>query len=238
MADLIPTIAAKYNYLPLERIDAPTGRVYKPVGLDAPAVPSVTNILAATKDTDALEAWKQRVGEAEAERIKAEAAWVGTQMHKSIECALAREPLSLQVDEQSLKGYEMGLRLINSYFPHLTEVWGSEVSLYYPGKYAGTTDLVGVYRGRPAIVDFKQSLKPKRRQYIEDYFHQLAAYAMAHDQGHGTDIQFGAVLIAVQDGTTQEFTTTGAEFARYKEAWMKRVEDFHQKKSQDLRPGS
>jgi hypothetical protein len=125
-----------------------------------------------------------------------------------------------------LRGYEMGYRLINAYFCHLKEVWGSEVTLYYPGKYAGTTDLVGVYRDQPAIVDFKQSIKPKQAKWIQDYFHQLAAYAMAHDIVHGTSIEFAAVLVSVQDGSTQEFTTTGSEFKRYKDEWMQRVEDY------------
>jgi hypothetical protein len=118
------------------------------------------------------------------------------------------------------------IRLINAYFCHLKEVWGSEVTVYYPGKYAGTTDLVGIYRDQPAIVDFKQSIKPKQAKWIQDYFHQLAAYAMAHDIVHGTSIEFAAVLVSVQDGSTQEFTTTGGEFKRYKEEWMQRVENY------------
>jgi genome maintenance exonuclease 1 len=85
---------------------------------------------------------------------------------------------------------------------------------------------VAEYRGRLAIVDFKQSVKPKRHEFITDYFHQLAAYAIAHDDMFGTDIDFAAVLIAVQDGTTQEFTTTGREFQEFKAAWRKRVEQF------------
>jgi genome maintenance exonuclease 1 len=126
-----------------------------------------------------------------------------------------------------VKGYEMGYRLVNEYFMNLEEIWGSEVPLYYPAKYAGTTDLVGVYRGNPAIVDFKQSLKPKKHEWIQDYFHQLAAYALAHDVVHGTTIRHGYVLVALQSGGTQEFSTTGSEFERYKEEWMKRVECYH-----------
>jgi genome maintenance exonuclease 1 len=111
------------------------------------------------------------------------------------------------------------------------------VPLYYPGKYAGTTDLVGVYRGNPAIIDFKQSLKPKKHEWIQDYFHQLAAYALAHDVVHGTTIKHGYVLIALQTGGTQEFSTSGAEFDRYKAAWLERVERFSQA-SAELPPAS
>jgi len=101
------------------------------------------------------------------------------------------------------------------------------VALYYPEKYAGTTDLVGVYRGKPAIIDFKQSNKPKKKEWINDYFHQLAAYALAHDIIHGTSIEYGVVLMAVQDGTTMEYSSAGREFTRYKEEWLQRVETYH-----------
>jgi hypothetical protein len=210
MANLIP-VKNLYTYERLERIETPKGRTYRR-GDETP-VYSVTNILDKTKDKTSLEAWAARVGAAEAERIKNEAA----------------PPAE---DWLQMRGYEMGHRLINEHFGALEEVWGSEVPLYYPGKYAGTTDLVGVFRGRPAIVDFKQSLKPKRYEWITDYFHQLSAYALAHDIVYGTEINFGVVLIAVQDGTTQEFTTTGRDFERQKKEWLERVEKFLAKSSE------
>jgi hypothetical protein len=174
---------------PLNRVDDPDrGRRYGDQKL-----PSVTTILSATKDKSGLDAWAERVGRDNAERIKNEAATVGTHMHNVIERMLAARDLPRPTTWLQLRGYEMGYRLINAYFCHLKEVWGSEVTLYYPGKYAGTTDLVGVYRDQPAIVDFKQSIKPKQAKWIQDYFHQLAAYAMAHDIVHGTSIEFAAV---------------------------------------------
>jgi genome maintenance exonuclease 1 len=220
MIDLIP-IRKKYNYERLERVDGPEGRTY---GEDK--LPSVTRILAATKDTAALDAWAERIGKDNAERIKNEAATIGTHMHAVMDRLFAARDLPRPTTWQMTKGYEMGYRLVNTYFQHLQEVWGSEVTLYYPGKYAGTTDLVGVYRGKPAIVDFKQANKPKKHEWIQDYFHQLAAYALAHDEIHGSHIEFGAVLVSVQDGTTQEFTTTGSEFLQYKAEWMERVDAY------------
>lgn len=223
MANLIP-VKNLYTYERLERVDSPQGRTYRR-GEEVP-VHSVTTILDKTKDKASLDAWVQRVGEAEAERIKREAAHVGTAMHFTIEKFLEDSSLPPAKDWLQLRGYEMGYRLINKYFSSIDEVWGIEAPLYYPGKYAGTTDLVCVFRGRPAIVDFKQSLKPKRYEWITDYFHQLSAYAMAHDILYGTEIDFGVVLVAVQDGTTQEFTTTGREFERQKKEWMARLEKF------------
>jgi genome maintenance exonuclease 1 len=188
----------------------------------------VTTILSGTKDKSGLDAWAARVGPENAERIKNEAATVGTHMHNVIERMIAYRDLPRPTNWLMTKGYEMGYRLINTYFQNMQEIWGSEVSLYYPGKYAGTTDLVCVYRDKPCIMDFKQSVKPKKRDWIDDYFHQLAAYALAHDVIHGTNIDYGVVLMAVQDGTTMEFSTAGQEFVRYKEEWMKRVEKFYE----------
>ena len=220
MANLIPC-SDRFSYTALERIDTPNGRRY--VLPDGVQVPSVTTILDRTKDKSHLKAWADRVGHDQAEKIKNEAAYVGTNMHLVMEKVLANEPLPLAQDWLAMRGYEMGFRLISTYFKHLSVSYGSEVGLYYPKRYAGTTDLVAEYRGKLAIVDFKQSVRPKRHEHITDYFHQLAAYAVAHDQMHGTNIDFAAVLISVQDGTTQEFTTTGPEFENYKDQWMKRL---------------
>ena len=222
MADLIP-FNRIYDYEKLERIDSDNGRKY--VYGDT-KLPSVTTILSKTKDVAALKEWAERVGQEEANRIRDEAATVGTYMHLTIEKAIAGEDLPAPQNWLALKGYEMGYRLINRFFPHVDEIWGSEVSLYYPDKYAGTTDFVGVYRGKPAIVDYKQANKPKKRQWIDDYFHQLAAYAAAHDIIHGTKIEYGAVLVIPREGEPQEFTSTGKEFQDYKYAWMRRVDRF------------
>lgn len=221
MVDLIP-IRKKFVYEKLERADGPDGRTYGEQKL-----PSVTRILSATKDKAHLDAWAARVGPENAERIKSEAATVGTHMHSVIERMIAYRDLPRPTNWLMTKGYEMGYRLINTYFQNMQEIWGSEVTLYYPEKYAGTTDLVCVYRDKPCIMDFKQSNKPKKREWIDDYFHQLGAYALAHDIIHGTKIEYGVILMAVQDGTTMEYSTAGQEFVRYKEEWMKRVEQFY-----------
>jgi genome maintenance exonuclease 1 len=176
-----------------------------------------------TKDKKALKEWAERVGPDEAHRQKEEASYVGTQMHRVLEHILSGEPWSVSPNWLAMRGYEMAFRLANKYFGAISEIHGSEVSLHYGHQYAGTTDLVATYRGKLAIVDFKQSVKPKRHEHITDYFHQLAAYAMAHDLMYNTDIDFGAVLISVQDGTTQEFTTTGREWRNFKTQWMVRL---------------
>ena len=228
MAYLIP-FDHRFGYEKLERIDTSKGRVYvAPTGVH---VPSVTTILDKTKNKATLEAWVARVGQAEADRIKTEAAYVGTNMHATLESILEGTPMKFGTDWLAMRGHEMALKLANTYLRQVTKVYGSEINLHFRDEYAGTTDLVAEYRGRLAIVDFKQSLKPKRHEYITDYFHQLAAYAIAHDEMYGTEIDFGAVLVAVQDGTTQEFTTTGREFQEFKAGWLKRVDDYRRLRS-------
>ena len=163
MVDLIP-IKKLYQYVSLQRQDLPEGRRYI---YGEQKLPSVTTILSATKkDKGALDAWVARVGQEEADRIKNEASRVGTYLHEVIERMVAYRHLPRPTNWDMCRGYELGYKIINTYFQHVSEIWGSEVSLYYPEKYAGTTDLVGVYRDKPAIIDFKQSNKPKKRQWI------------------------------------------------------------------------
>ena len=220
MAHLIPW-AETFVYKKLMRIDTLSGRVYSlPNGVH---VPSVTTVLDRTKDKAALKEWADRLGQAEADRQKEQAAYVGTHMHLALEHILNGKPWSVTPDWMAMTGYEMAFRLARRYFGAISAIHGSEVGLHYQDRYAGTTDLVATYRGKLAIIDFKQSVKPKRHEYITDYFHQLAAYAVAHDWLHGTSIDYAAVLIAVQDGTTQEFTTAGREFSEFKAQWMERL---------------
>jgi genome maintenance exonuclease 1 len=131
----------------------------------------------------------------------------------------------------------MAAEVILKGLSQVDEFWGSEVPVYYSGLYAGTTDCIGVWKGKPAIIDFKQSNKPKKKEYIGDYFIQLAAYAAAHNHMHGTDIDTGVILMAVQpklqaDGTYttpeyQEFVIEGDEFKYWSDEWTKKIELYY-----------
>jgi genome maintenance exonuclease 1 len=230
---LVP-IRNKFVYPKLKRLDLPTGRVYTLDGTDP--VPSVTTILSSTKDRQHLDDWEARVGKEEAERIKNEAAMVGTHMHSVVERMLLNRPLETPRTWLQVKGYRMGYALIEKFFPNIDEAWGTEIPLLYPGRYAGTSDFIGIYKGKPTIVDFKQANKMKKRAWIEDYFVQLAAYAEAHNKQHGTDINQGVILMMAQDGQAQEFVTVGREFDQYRDKWWRRVEA-HTKKGPEPDPG-
>ena len=193
-------------------------------------LPSVTTILSACQSDEkkaSLAAWKAKMGDRAADKVRDDAAERGTAMHKYLEAHIDGTglkdltPLGVQAETMAGKIIESGLR-------DLEEVWGQEVTLYYPGLYAGATDVVGIFDGQPAITDFKQSNKPKRREWIEDYFEQLGAYCMAHNYVYGTKIQSGIILMCTKDFMFQKFEVSGREFVRYQHAFLKKVDQYHE----------
>ena len=164
-------------------------------------LPSVTTILSATQSDEkraSLEAWKNRVGGVEAERVKNTAAIRGTAMHSYLEMHLNGQGL-LDLSDEGRAARGMAQKIIDEGLKDLEEIWGNEVVLYYPELYAGQTDLVGIYQGRDSIIDFKQSNKPKRDEWITDYYLQGAAYLEAHNNVYNTNIEQIVILICTPD---------------------------------------
>ena len=223
----MPLITPKHNYTDLERIDGDEGRRYLCPSGDA--VPSVTRILGATKapgDKKKLDDWIKRVGKKAADDIKNEACAVGTYMHKCLECDILGEEY-IKFDPLFTQARSMANTLKEKCFDDIDEIWGTEVKLYYPEKYAGTTDVVGVYKGNECIMDFKQTNKPKRREWIGDYFLQLCAYAHAHNKVYGTEIKSGVVLMCSRDYQVQTFELHTDHFYHFSEKWFDRLEKFY-----------
>ena len=233
-------ITPRYDYTPLSRETIDGKRHY--CLPDGSKVPSVTTILDKTKPQEKREAlanWKKAVGEQRAQQITTEAANRGTRMHAYLETfVMSGDMKDLPSNPYAHPSWFMAAEVIlQGLQPNVTEYWGVEVPLYYSGLYAGTTDCLGLWKGKPAIMDFKQSNKPKKREWIEDYFLQLAAYAAAHNDMHGTDIKDGVILMACQpklleDGTYTkpqylEFEVEAKEFAYWADEWMKRVELYY-----------
>ena len=192
-------------------------------------LPSVTTILGATQSDEkraSLEAWKNKVGGIEADRIKNTAANRGTAMHSYLEMHINGENL-LDLTIEGLAARSMAQTIIDKGLIELQEIWGNEVVLYYPELYAGQTDLCGVYQGRDSIIDFKQSNKPKKDEWIEDYKLQLAAYATAHDCVYGTKIEQGVILMCTPDNFFQRFIINGAQFREYKWKWLDKVDHYY-----------
>ena len=219
----------KYNYVPMSRVEIDGKRRYATP--DGEKLPSVTTILDATKSEEskqALQNWRKRVGVQKAQEITTEAAGRGTRMHKWLEdyikTGVLNEPGS---NPYSLQSHKMAQSIINEGLSKCSEWWGTEVPLYYPKIYAGTTDLVGIHDSDEAIMDHKQTNKPKKREWIEDYFVQLAAYANAHNEVHGTKIRKGVIFMCSAANEYQEFILEGTDFDKYSDIWFNRVEKYY-----------
>ena len=195
---------------------------------DGDKLASVTTILDDTKDKTHLNKWRKKVGHEKAKEITAEATTVGTSMHKHLEHYVNngewKTPGSNPYHQQAFKMaqtiYDNGLKDIN-------QIWGSEVGLYFPKIYAGTTDILGEYKGTPCIIDFKQSNKPKRAEWVTDYYLQLVAYAEAHNEVYGTNIQKGVIFMVTHDNEYQQFVVEGDEFQTFTNKWLDRVETYY-----------
>jgi|TARA_R110000803_G_scaffold193690_1_gene256668 genome maintenance exonuclease 1 len=192
-------------------------------------LPSVTTILSATQDpekTASLDAWRLKMGEDNATRIVEESAARGTAMHKILEKYILEEGY---LDETVVgkQAHNMAIRVIEQGLSNISEYYGTECTLYYPGLYAGQTDLVALHKNELAIVDFKQTNKPKRREWIEDYCIQLAAYAMAHNYVYKTNIAKGVVMMCSKDNYYQEFVIEGKEFQKYMHKFLEKVDQYY-----------
>jgi len=221
----------KYKYEAIKRIDTPEGRRYATP--DGEKLPSVTTILDATKSEEskkALHEWRKRVGVQKAQAITTEAANRGTRMHKFLEDYIKTGIITESgSNPYSIQSHKMAQTIITEGLSNCTEYWGTEVPLYFPKIYAGTTDLVGIHDGDEAIMDHKQTNKPKKREWIDDYFVQLSAYANAHNEVHGTKIRKGVIFMCSADNAYQEFILEGSDFDKYSDIWFKRVEQYYMK---------
>jgi len=217
-------IVEKFLYKKLEQQNGKTRTYLTPEG---ESLPSVTTILSKTKDKSGIRQWRQKVGEAAADKIMNEASQIGTALHLYIERHVKGKGYK-DLSAIGMQAEKMAQKIIDEGMKDIDEIWGSEVHLYMPGKYAGTSDMIGLYKGRPAIIDFKQTNKPKKREWVQDYLMQLAAYAQAHNKLFNTEIDQGVVLMCSRDLTFQRFELNGENFNRASDAFMKKVDLYFQ----------
>ena len=213
----------KYKYVSGQMYEHHGSRMYD---FGNEKLPSVTTILGLTKDQSFLKDWQEKVGHEKAESIKNHSSKRGTSVHKFLESYIT----GVGYDDLSSIGTEakpMAEKIIEIGLTPVDEYYGSEVSLYYPGLYAGSTDLICLHNGKETIVDFKQANKPKKKEWIEDYYLQIAAYAMAHDYVHKSRIEQGVIMMCTPDLYYQEFVINGAELRRYKHKFLKRLDMYH-----------
>lgn len=222
-----PPFIERFQYKNCTQVNDPVTRKRVYLTPDGESLPSVTTILSATKDMTALNEWKKRVGEQKAQQIVTEAAGIGTAMHANLERFIAgiqRQPGNHPVHVQANKMADV---IIQNGLSKVNEVWAMEQSLYFPGLYSGTTDLVGVHDGEPAVMDYKQTNKPKKEEWIDDYKIQLTAYIMAHNEVYGTDIKKGVVFMCSRACEYQQFELKPSEFNYWQDQWLKKVEEYY-----------
>lgn len=230
-------ITNKFEYRKLQRVEVNGKRRYDWGG--GVPVPSVTTILDGTKDKTHLIEWRKRVGEEKANQITTEAANRGTRMHKYLEMYVDSGEWPVPGSNPHAQHAHKMASVIKAHaLDDVKEIWGSEVSLYIPELYAGTTDLVGMYKDKPAILDFKQTNKPKKGEWVEDYYLQMTAYALAHNEIHNTDICHGHIFMCSQNLEYQQFDLSpepdpyfNRTFEDWSHEWWERVHTFYKENS-------
>jgi hypothetical protein len=228
-------INKRFNYPELTAITYPTGgRVYQtPTGN---SVPSVTTILSNTLPKEALVAWRQKVGDEEADRITAEACRIGTTMHDRLEGYVSNyiqgRPNIPPEDEEDLLAYKMADNLRRFALVDLDEIWGIEEALFCEDLYAGRTDLIGVYKGKSAIIDYKSTKKPKKSEWVEGYKMQLAAYNLCHLSMFNERMDTGVIMMAVRPPYSvpvQMFVLQKDEMLYWEGRWVEAVQKFYER---------
>ncbi|MDA9750917.1 preprotein translocase subunit TatA [Gammaproteobacteria bacterium] len=219
----------RYSYPALERVEKNEMRFYKDANDDL--VPSVTTVLDATGDKSGIRQWRRKVGPAQADAIVQESTLIGSAVHEAIENYLLGQSWNEFTDDRS--GYlakSISSKFISSCLDGIDEVWGLESGLILDGLYAGTADCIGIYKGSPAIIDFKTAKKLKRKDWIEDYFLQCSAYANAHNVMFQTTIKDLVILMVDRDLLFKEFHIKNNEFSLYTDKWKKRLIKFHNRR--------
>jgi genome maintenance exonuclease 1 len=222
-----PPFVERFQYKNCKQINDPITRKRVYQTPDGESLPSVTTILSATKDMTHLNEWKNRIGHDKAAQITKEASGVGTAMHGNLErflCGLERQPGNNPVHIQANKMADV---IIENGLSKMSEVWAMEQSLYFPGLYSGTTDLIGVHEDAPAVCDHKQTNKPKKAEWVEDYYLQLVAYILAHNEVYKTDIRKGVIFMCSRDFQYQQFELKPEDFNKYQDLWLAKVEEYY-----------
>lgn len=232
---LPPPFISPFEYQGCKQINDPVTRKRLYLTPDGERLPSVTTILSSTKDMTHLNEWRKRVGVERAQQITTEAASRGTSMHANLERFLIGEPRQIGGNAVHIKANAMADVIIENGLTGLSEVWAIEQSLYYPEIFSGTTDLVAVYDGEPSICDFKQTNRPKRLEYVEDYFIQLMFYATAHNKVYGTNIRQGLIFmcssgddpIKVGGEVYQQFSLDKTNWNEYEDKMWSKIEQYY-----------
>lgn len=215
-----------YNYHVAKREEHNGSRHY--VSTTGHRIPSVTTILSKSKDMTHLLEWRKRIGDAAADQITKESTSLGTMMHTHLEHYIRQQERPGGTNLGRVMARDMADVIIREGLSHVEEVHGIEVPLIYDQLWAGTTDLVGIYKGKPAIMDFKTTIRPKSKDRVDDYMLQLTAYILAHNLTFGTDIQHGVIFMCSRDLQYQQFDLLPNDLEHWKTEWVNRLAKYYE----------
>ena len=204
-----------------ERVEKDGKRFY--VTSDGNHYPSITTILAQQENLG-LEAWKAKVGEAEAKRISQESAHIGTAVHQMAEFYLSNYIIKLKNEEKKIVDTFNRLRFL---LGNINNIVGLEIPLFSDLlRVAGTTDCIAEYNGQLSIIDFKTSRKPKKEEWIDDYYMQTFAYKLMFEEMTGIEIQQIVILVAcVESFDVQVFKKPAKDADEWLEKLVKIMKD-------------
>jgi hypothetical protein len=175
--------------------------------------PSMTTVLGDLKK-DVIIAWRKRVGEAEANRISTQAARRGTSVH------LMCEDYINNLDTYKNRRMPNEIEMFNSIKPildeRITDVHTQELAMWsnHLGV-AGRVDCIAKFDGILSIIDFKTSSKPKKEEWIDNYFMQEAGYAIMYEELTGRPVSQLVTIIAVENGEEPQV------FIQKRDTWAK-----------------
>ena len=220
----------KFNYPKSIRAYYNGQRLYD---VNSEKLPSVTTILSATESEEkkaSLERWKNRVGRKEADLISRQSLSRGSAMHDFLEKFILNQLNLDLLGDNSLEKQMADQIIENGLRNDLSEVYGVEATLYYPRKFAGAADLLGVYMGKETILDFKTGNKPRRDEWNDEYYLQLGAYSLAHDKVYGTNIKQGVILLCTKDLMFQRFIVDSERLKDCQQRFLEKVEQYYSMK--------
>lgn len=191
-------------FVPIERETIDGVRYYKAMGTDKLIrLPSITSVIS-HRNKEKFKAWRQKVGEQEANNITRKATHRGTDAHTLIEEYLnnvdSKEMTDvLPLSEFLFKQAKPTLNRINNILCQEQSLWSFQIGI------AGSVDCIAEFDGELSIIDFKTSAKPKPREWIEDYFVQCAAYACMLYEMKGIMVKKFVIIMTCENGEVEVY---------------------------------